>query len=321
MKLFDAMRADTPCNLCHSTQGWLIGEKGRHGQRLRTLLCQECGLAWTDPTPSKEELEKFYVDDYRELYKGTFEPKSKHTYRAGRLALKRWNRLAPYLPPGGRLLDIGSGGGEFLYLMREQGYEVAGIEPNRGYGEYAQRTLDLPITVSFIGDHLPVDGEFQVVTMFHVLEHLRDPLAMIRMVAERIGKNGVLIIEVPNLLSILHAPNQPYHYAHLFHFSPKTLTLLGALCGMRPAWCEATEEGDNVTIVLKRDPTVSASLPAENGPQIRTLLAQHTAVKHYLRPFTYRRFIAKQCGQLAERVRVARYANQRDALLAAITSS
>lgn len=318
MKLFDPVRSSTPCNLCQSHTTWLIGTKGRHGQKLRTLLCQHCGLAWTDPTPTSEELEKFYIDDYREAYKGTFEPKRKHTYRAGRVALKRWKRLAPHLPTGGALLDVGSGGGEFLFLMRQNGYDVSGIEPNRGYGEYAKRELNLPITLSFIGEELPIKGEFQVITMFHVLEHLRDPLSMIQTLARRLMPGGVLVIEVPNLMSTLHAPNNPYHYAHLFHFSPKTLVLLGALCGLRPVWTGVTEDGDNVTIVLTPDSGITAVVPADNGPAIRHLLSQHTWVTHYGRISTHGRFLKKQIGQLIEMARVAKAKDQREALLQAL---
>jgi 2-polyprenyl-3-methyl-5-hydroxy-6-metoxy-1,4-benzoquinol methylase len=318
MRLFEPIRSLTPCNLCQSHTCWLIGTEGRHGQKLRTLLCQQCGLAWTDPTPSSEELEKFYVDDYREAYKGTFEPKRKHTYRAGKVALRRWNRLSPHLPTGGALLDVGSGGGEFIYLMRQQGYKVSGIEPNRGYGEYAKRELDLPVTISFIGQELPVEGPFQVITLFHVLEHLRDPLSMIQMLAQKLERGGVLVIEVPNLMTTLHTPNNLYHYAHLFHFSPKTLILLGSLCGLRPVWTGVTEGGDNVTVVLTPDEASVTVLPAENGPTIRQILSEHTTIKHYCRLSTHARFLKKQIGQLIELARVSRTKNQHEALQLAL---
>src|SRR5215210_3503977 len=126
-----------PCNLCGSREVEEIGQLDRNRKPLRTVICQRCGLVWTDPRPREEEIVNFYTEDYRLEYKGAYQPRLKHVYRAGRGAIDRYQRIKDLLNPEHNILDIGAGGGEFVYVMRRLGFDARGIEPNRGYAAYA----------------------------------------------------------------------------------------------------------------------------------------------------------------------------------------
>jgi len=315
-QLFTSHQAKTPCNLCKSQDTWIIGEVDRHKQPLRTVLCRSCGLGWTDPQPDSKTLQQFYEKDYRKEYKGTFKPKKKHTYRAGRVAKRRWGQLERFLNKDSELLDLGSGGGEFVYLMRSLGIDAIGIEPNEGYAGYAKNDLGLPIQEGFISDQLNIDRQFDVITMFHVMEHLQDPVAMVGLLAKHLKEGGQLIIEVPNLETICHYPGNCYHFAHLYHFNAETLSFLGEQNGLSTVFVDHSNGDDNVTVVLQKD---SSFTPVKkdrsaNGQKIYDILRSHTLVKHILKPKTHLKTIAKQLRQVQELIKVSRFSDQKEAL-------
>lgn len=283
--------------LCKTNESWLIGTQDRHKKPLATVLCQSCGLAWTDPLPTEDEMKYFYEKTYREEYKGTYKPKPKHTYRAYRLAHRRFCKLKPHL--SGQILDFGCGGGEFLKLLEAKGYEAEGIEPNQGYGEYARDELELPVTIAFVQDELPIKKEFDAITMFHVLEHLRDPISMIKLLASHLKENGKLIIEVPNLEEHCHAPMSSYHYAHLFHYSKETLEKLANLCGLKLINTWTSDLSSAITVVLEKTGDESSTANG-SGRGIYDYLKNRSKFKHYLRPIPYKRALNKWAQYLHE---------------------
>lgn len=89
VRRFASYLATTPCNLCHSREGVLIADRDRHGEPLPVTCCASCGLAYVDPIPSPAELSRFYAERYRLEYKQAAQPRLKHVYRAGKVALGR----------------------------------------------------------------------------------------------------------------------------------------------------------------------------------------------------------------------------------------
>jgi len=316
--LFSPYQAENSCNLCGHREAWVIGVRDRLGKPLRTVLCQNCGLAWTDPQPSGEQIKTFYETEYRRQYKGSWRPKPKHAYRAGRVALERIHSLKNFIGSSGTLLDLGCGGGEFLYLLRQRGFDVEGVEPNQGYGEYARDELDLPVHVQFVTDEIPGDRLYDTITMFHVLEHLQTPSETVEAVARRLKPGGLFIIEVPNLKAHCHMPNNCWHFAHLFHFSAVTLELLGAAHGLERIASWTSDFGGNVTAVLRKGEGPTA-LPAaiaarENADHTFKLCKQHKVWKYFLRPMTYERLTRKYFSRWQERRAVQKMNHGKEAL-------
>jgi SAM-dependent methyltransferase len=172
--------------------------------------------------PTAEELRKFYACDYRLEYKSVISPKAKHVWRASRAALERINFLQLRLSkPKGPIFDIGAGAGEFLYLCRRLGFGLAeGIEPNDGYCRYGQQELSVDIKQAELCD---VQGEYPIVTLFHVLEHLLEPLNVFQHLYGLVSDGGYLFIEVPGIESPFQSPNNTFFKAHTLYFSRATL--------------------------------------------------------------------------------------------------
>ena len=124
-----------PCNLCGSSEVTLLSNRCRNATSLQTVICNHCGLVWSDPFP--HDPRQFYESDYRLEYKQAYSPKAKHILRAGRVAIERHGKIKHLLSERKSVLDVGTGGGEFAYLIKSLGHDRHGIEPHKGYAEYS----------------------------------------------------------------------------------------------------------------------------------------------------------------------------------------
>ncbi len=133
--------------------------------------------------------------------------------------------------PTGKLLEIGCGRGYFLSLAQKSGYTVQGIEISSNAARYAREKFNVPV---YTGDmekmNIP-EEKYDVITLWHVLEHFYNPLQVLCHVRSMLNDKGILIIEVPNLASLKFqvanaekrwiGGNHPRY--HLSFFTKKTL--------------------------------------------------------------------------------------------------
>ncbi len=294
------------CNLCGNESAEKIGTTDRHGQPLQTVLCQSCGLVWTDPRPDQKATRKFYRDDYRVQYKSTYVPKRKHVYRETLRAIARYQVVEPLLHPGSKILDVGSGAGFFPFVARKQGIDAQGIEPNRGFAQYAKETFGVPTTNAFFQDvELPAET-FDLVTLNHVLEHVEDPCATLLQLRQWLKPDGLLVVEVPNIEATYHAPQNRFHIGHLYNFNPVNLEQLGAKAGLTVDVSKLVSKDNHIHITFKKlelDTHQSESdykIPG-NYNRVVSILNRHTTLRHYRSPAPYSRFIRKQIQYVAER--------------------
>lgn len=197
----------------------------KDGAPLGIALCTACGLVQLAEPPDDAALARFYAADYRKAFRKAETPKLKHVYRAGRLATARLDRLKPWLRPGMRLLDIGAGGGEFVYLARRRGIEAEGIDPSTGYIDFARAAYGVPLEVRDVGSLDPA-RRFDAITLFHVLEHLRRPGEVVAQIHALLAEGGILVIEVPDLESRETSPYNTFFKAHVSYFTRLSLALL-----------------------------------------------------------------------------------------------
>jgi 2-polyprenyl-3-methyl-5-hydroxy-6-metoxy-1,4-benzoquinol methylase len=210
-----------PCALCGKPSLTTVSSvDAKSHDPLNVAICNECGLVQQDPLCSEEELRHFYSHHYRTDYKKTYTPQSKHIYRAGMTAIDRVNFLKANGIQGGKLLDVGAGGGEFVYISRAKGYDAIGIEPNIGYSEFARAQYGVEIKT---GEFCEITGRYQIITMFHALEHMPHPIETFAMLWSLLNEGGYLFIEVPNIETNEASPHNIFFKAHLFYFSQVTL--------------------------------------------------------------------------------------------------
>jgi SAM-dependent methyltransferase len=194
--------------------------------------CGVCGLGVTlDPPPAGE---------LAELYESHYLGEEGRVPRTDLLA-QVWHRVNGSLPltdlvRTGPVLDVGANTGEALVALRARGLDVMGLEPNpqaaevaRGYG---LEVISEPIEEA----DLPA-GRFGSILLSQVLEHVRDPHAVLRKVAPALREGGLVYVIVPNAASVwrrVFGPNWVHWHVpfHLFHFTEEALRKLCGQCGL-----------------------------------------------------------------------------------------
>ncbi len=186
-------------------------------------------LLKTVPQPKAEELSKYYesqdyishTDQKKDLFSKTYQLVKKWS-------LQKKNKLIFIQNKGiGSLLDVGAGTGDFLKAAKEKGWNVYGMEPNINAANLAsEKGISLkPSLIDFEGQ------QFDVVTLWHVLEHITNLEETVLQLSNLVKPNGTLIIAVPNFESFDAKYYKEFWAAydvprHLWHFSKESIKKL-----------------------------------------------------------------------------------------------
>jgi SAM-dependent methyltransferase len=271
--------------LCGSRDVDELGSRDREGRPLRTTICRRCGLVWSNPRPSEADVRRYYSSEYRLDYKGHVTPPLRHSARSGRGALNRYRDLSPFLKRGDRILDAGAGGGEVVYVLRQKGFDASGLEPDEHYARHAREELNVPVDTGFVQDAAFPEGSFNVITMYHALEHVEDPSRILKTLRTWLVDGGLLVVEVPNIEATCMAPAHRFHFAHFYNFNRATLEGLGRKAGFDPLQTMTSEDGGNLVTVFKRTARVApiAEIPG-NYARVTRCVRSHTAPRYYFSP-------------------------------------
>jgi len=161
--------------------------------------CNTCGFKHVIPIPTPEEMNKYYSKQFipeRPLYIERFHEDLdwwKMVYK------EKYKLFEKYLPPNcRRILDIGCGLGLFLKEGIKRGWKTIGIEPSQQAAKHAKNLgleiIDKPFDEYYIGRI----GKFDVIYMHEVLEHIPDPIGIIKIVYQLLKTNGLFCVIVPN---------------------------------------------------------------------------------------------------------------------------
>ena len=193
------------------------------------VRCEQCGVFCLFPAPDDVELLRYYDADYYGATPRKFVgpiAKAIDWFQSGRA-----RQVARRVTHGGKILDVGCGNGGFLRMMKRRNYEVEGTEWTETSALRASAESELTV---YAGDLVSLDLSdrcFDAVTMWHVFEHLRDPLETLKAVHSLLNDNGVLFLSLPN-----HESWQARCFGtswfhldpprHLFGFGPHSLHTL-----------------------------------------------------------------------------------------------
>ena len=204
---------------------WLYGVPGTWGMR----WCSSCSVAWLDPQPVPADVPRLYsrycthdagqsktrIGQLQEAATECALKQLGYPVEGSKEILPRIFSILPSirrsaflsvlgLPASktGRLLDVGCGNGHFISRMRSFGWTVSGIDPDPAAVSFGAKQ-DLHIRTGMVGD-LPETERYDVITLSHVVEHVSDPVALLRECAKRLEPTGRLILATPNINSLGH---------------------------------------------------------------------------------------------------------------------
>jgi SAM-dependent methyltransferase len=207
-----------PCPVCDCRAG--VPTFGIEGLPHRLMSCDECGLGRLTPLPSPQELAEFYPQEYYGSPGAKFEPLTESIVRfVGTIHVRS---LSKTLPPSARILDVGCGRGVLLSSLADYGHEMHGMDVSetavQGVDPRVQvRVADCLTKCDYPSDH------FDQVILWHVLEHLTSPRAILDEISRILKPGGQVIIAVPNFSSVQSRWAGPawFHLdlpRHLYHF-------------------------------------------------------------------------------------------------------
>lgn len=220
-------RAPETCILCQIPERELLIEK----DGWKVYRCPACGLGFLDPRPPESEIERLYQSKYfSERYDEGIDPASSR-YRKRLSGEQHRTRFIKSVKRSGHLLDIGCGYGYFLDACRRAGYKVHGLDVSEWAVRYAVEKLGLSITTGKICDIIFPPKSFDIITMWHSLEHTPDPHMALQKAKSWLKQDGILVIDVPNYEGTdaqkkwqeWDGWSLPYHF---WHFTFKSLRLL-----------------------------------------------------------------------------------------------
>lgn len=157
--------------------------------------CKPCKLVFLSPIP--DSLENYYPPDYHLL-----KTKLEEVELAARHERFKVELIKRYIPHG-RLLEIGPSRGDFLFHARKAGFDVEGIEMDEKCCSFIEHTLNIPVTNS--SDTLSAlnkAGSYDVITLWHVIEHLPDPWTVLEAISRHLNPGGILALAAPNPQSL-----------------------------------------------------------------------------------------------------------------------
>ncbi len=201
------------------------------GEKFDLLYDEERDMLVTNPRPKPEEISRYYKSEEYISHtdsKKTFFEKIYH-YVKSYMLQKKLSWINKKFPSRGKLLDIGAGTGDFLIEAKKFGWKVSGIEPD----ENARKKAGDKGIKLFPNAERFKANKYDVITLWHVLEHIHDLKAQIIEFEHLLKKNGLLVIAVPNFKSY-DAKYYKEHWAaydvprHLWHFSQKSFKHLMA---------------------------------------------------------------------------------------------
>lgn len=192
------------------------------------VKCKSCGFIFVNPRPNKTELYKYYESQEYISHSGTNKGIVNFVYtKIRKYTHSNKVKLVSKYAKGKNILDIGCGSGELLGLFKNNGWQTLGIEPNQNARNIAVSEYKLDVKEESEISNIP-DNSQDVISMWHVLEHVSDLNERVGELKRILKKDGTIFIAVPNCISFDATYYEEFWAAydvprHLYHFTPDSM--------------------------------------------------------------------------------------------------
>src|SRR3954447_24429303 len=204
LKAVEPAVTHVPCNLCGADDAEVLFKAGV-AQHNQIVACRKCGLMYSNPRirPADQEL----VKDYDPNLTGDPEAYDPGRFDKERVQVRDYADTREYLkklyPHRGKLIELGCGVGFLLKAFADDGWDVTGIEPDRGFCDYIEKKQGLKALPTILETSGIPDNSVDVVVFLHVIEHVPDPLATLQTIFRVLKPGGHLVLETPRYDSLM----------------------------------------------------------------------------------------------------------------------
>jgi len=229
-----------PCNLCGSNNYKVLYKAKYENETQKDLIekfraagdetlidqivkCKKCGFVYVNPRIKGKYILEGYSEGTDETHVG--QAKGREITFAKQLKL-----INKFKPRKGKLLDIGTAGGSFLYVAKKNGWDVHGVEPNKWMAKWGKKHYGIDIKPGDIFANKYPDNYFDVVTLWDVLEHVPDAAKTLDEVNRILKPKGLLVVNYPDIGSwIARVLKRKWMFllsVHLYYFTPRTIRIM-----------------------------------------------------------------------------------------------
>jgi len=260
------------CILCKKSEFLEISKQVRDSKKHKIIQCKNCEHIQLYPIPSIIEEKIFYdknLQDKNIKYFGGIKENREKNFED---TLRRVSFISKIISKKNSILEIGSGHGFFLEAMEKLQFDIKGIEISKEKRDMAKKITKKEILNINLNNENLESERYDVMVMFHVLEHLSNPIEFVKKLKSNLNKNGKFIVEVPNgddhqLFQNLKYTKFYWQRAHLSYFNPKTLKKVFQKAGYNVKVFGVQRYSIENLINWKLSGKPQISLPTYNLPQ------------------------------------------------------
>ncbi len=235
-----------PCPLCGEWNEPRV-IKARYGMLASVAECLPCRLAYQTPRPSDEASQAYMNMRWSSGDSYVADAGAKLTQ-----ARKNAQIVREAVPEARTLLDFGAGSGAFVSAAREAGFDAVGVERIEAARARARASYGLELL-----EAMPEDTHYDVVTLWDVIEHLRDPVALLKWLRSRMAPGGVIVLETGNYENWKRLAQGDtwglYLLDHQFYFTPASLKMVARKAGF--AEFRLTRRGRRIPAPMPAQPS------------------------------------------------------------------
>ena len=225
------------CIFCKHPKLTIVSPQVRDSKNHKVMKCKKCGHVQLNPVPSQKEDDRFYDENLQDKNVNDVGTIGRAYNKMIEDTIRRIDVIKKITPKKGKILEIGSGHGFFLEMMRKEGFDMTGIDISKEKRRIAKKVTKVKVLDVNINEENLNLGPFDAVVLFHVLEHIADPVMFLKNIRRILKPKGVVVVEVPNCNDFQLDLNKSYRdfywqRAHIHYYTPNILKRIFKASGL-----------------------------------------------------------------------------------------